>query len=140
MSEWNRNKTLNWSWSQELLPAGYIRTGKPVFNLYQSFQPGIYEAEGWVNPGEAGTVYLRAYEVTRKIRLSEDRLYESSNERVGWSENRDELFLYNTHITIYEGDWGQPYAARFELWLKPESGATERKLLERTFKIEGWQR
>ena len=96
--------------------------------------------EGWVNPGEPGTVYLRAYEVTRKTRLSEDRLYESSNERVGWSGSPDELFLYNTHVTINEGDWGQPYAARFELWFKPESGTPERKILERNFKIEGWQR
>jgi hypothetical protein len=128
------------TWSHELLPASSIRTGKPVINLYNGFQPGIYDTESWVNPGEPGTVYLRAYEVTRKTRLSEGRLYESSNERVGWSENPEELFLYNTHITIYEGDWGQPYAARFELWFKPESGAAERKLIERNFKIEGWQR
>ncbi len=35
---------------------------------------------------------------------------------------------------------GQPYAARFELWFVPDSGQGERKLLERIFKIEGWQR
>jgi len=128
------------TWSRELLPANSRRAGKPVLNLYKGFQPGIYDTEGWVNPGEPGTIYLRAYEVTRKTRLSEGRLYESSNERVGWSENPEELFLYNTNITIYEGDWGQPYAARFELWFKPESGSAERKLMERNFKIEGWQR
>jgi hypothetical protein len=127
-------------WSPELLPPGSIRNGKPDLNLYESFQPGIYDVQGWINPGESGTIYLRAYEVTRKTRLSEGRLYEISNERVGWSDNPDELFLYNTHITIYEGDWGQPYAARFELWFKPASGSAERKLMERNFKIEGWQR
>jgi hypothetical protein len=127
-------------WNEEMLPAGSVRTGKPVLNLYQGFQPGIYNAESWVNPGKPGTVYLRAYEVTRKARLSAGRLYESSNERIGWSQNPEELSFYNTQITIYEGDWGQPYAARFELWFKPESGAGERKLLERNFKIEGWQR
>ena len=39
-----------------------------------------------------------------------------------------------------EGDWGKPYAARFEVWFKPGSGQRERKLLERTFRIEGWMR
>jgi hypothetical protein len=41
---------------------------------------------------------------------------------------------------IYEGDWGKPYAARFEVWFTPDAGGPERKLAERIFKIEGWQR
>ena len=41
---------------------------------------------------------------------------------------------------IGEGDWGKYYAARFEVWFDPDSGAPERKLLEKNFKIEGWQR
>jgi hypothetical protein len=51
-----------------------------------------------------------------------------------------ELFFSNAFFTIYEGDWGKPYAARFEVWFIPDSGAPEWKLLERVFKIEGWQR
>jgi hypothetical protein len=38
------------------------------------------------------------------------------------------------------GDWGMPYAARFEVWFAPESGGADRKLLEKVFKIEGWQK
>jgi len=34
---------------------------------------------------------------------------------------------------------GPAYGARFEDWFAPSSGAAERKLAERTFKIEGWQ-
>ena len=51
-----------------------------------------------------------------------------------------EKFLYENGFTIYEGDWGKPYAARIEVWFRPDSGQPERKLLERTCKIEGWQR
>jgi hypothetical protein len=43
-------------------------------------------------------------------------------------------------FTIYEGDWGKPYAARFEVWFFPDNGGKERKLIEKNFKIEGWQR
>ena len=125
---------------RDLLPADSDSRGEPILNVYKGMQPGIYEIEIWINPGEAGTVYLKAFEVTRGTQLSRRRLREDSNEKTGWSEDPNELFYSNTNVTIYEGDWGDPYAARFELWFVPDSGQTERKLLERVFKIEGWQR
>ncbi len=85
-------------------------------------------------------IYLKAFEVTKNYPLSVDSLKEYSNEWVGWSNNPSELFFSNTNFTIYEGDWGKPYAARFEVWFVPDSGASERKLTEKVFKIEGWQR
>ncbi|HNS22904.1 MAG TPA: hypothetical protein PKH24_20565 [Sedimentisphaerales bacterium] len=123
-----------------LLPVDSIRRGAPILNLYRGMQPGIYEVEAWINPGEPGLVYLKAFEVTRGTRLSSSDLRKYSNERTGWSDDPNELFYSNTNVTLYEGDWGQPYAARFELWFVPDSGQAERKLLERIFKIEGWQR
>lgn len=122
------------------LPADSLRIGDPALELRNSFQPGLYDAYVWINPGEPGMVYLKAYEATQGTPLSANRLKESSNEWVGWSDNPEELFLSNTHFSIYEGDWGKPYAARFEVWFVPDSGAPERKLLEKVFKIEGWQR
>ena len=122
------------------LPADSLRIGDPALELRNSFQPGLYDAYVWINPGEPGMVYLKAYEATQRTPLSANRLKESSNEWVGWSDNPEELFLSNTHFSIYEGDWGKPYAARFEVWFVPDSGAPERKLLEKVFKIEGWQR
>lgn len=47
---------------------------------------------------------------------------------------------YENEFTIYEGDWGKPYAARIEVWFRPDSGKPERKLMERVCKIKGWQR
>ena len=49
-------------------------------------------------------------------------------------------FAQDFGFTIYEGDWGKPYAARIEVWFRPDSGRTERKLMERVCKIEGWMR
>lgn len=116
-----------------------VKNGDPSIQLRNSSQPGIYDAEIWVNPGEPGMLYLKAFEVTQGTPLSVNRLRERSNEWAGWSDKPDELFFSNTHFTIYEGDWGKPYAARFEVWFKPDSGAEERKLMEKVFKIEGWQ-
>ena len=124
----------------KLLPDGSIRKEKPGIELLAAFSPGIYDSVIWANPGEPGMVYLRAFEVTKEHELSKPRLKRYSNERIGWSNDPTEQFFSNTHFTIYEGDWGKPYAARFEVWFIPDSGKPERKLLERVFKIEGWQR
>lgn len=126
--------------TETLLPPDSIRRGQPVLNLYKGMQPGIYEVEAWVNPGEPGFAYLKGFEVTHDTQLSTHSLHEYSNERTGWSDDPHELFYSNSNVTIYEGDWGHPYAARFELWFVPDSGQPARKLLERVFKIEGWQR
>lgn len=129
-----------WETVRQMLPSESIQSGEPSIEIRESSQPGIYDAWIWVNPGEPGMIYLKAFEVTQGTRLSADRLKERSNEWVGWSDEAEELFLSNTHFTIYEGDWGKPYAARFEVWFVPDDGGPERKLLEKVFKIEGWQR
>jgi len=125
---------------QSILPPGSVRYGQPTIELHKSFQPGIYDSEIWANPGEPGMIYLKAYEVTHETSLSAASLKKYSNEWIGWSDDASQLFFSNTHFTIYEGDWGKPYAARFEVWFVPDSGGAERKLIERLFTIEGWQR
>jgi hypothetical protein len=66
-------------------------------------------------------------------------LYQDSNEGIGWSSDGQELFLSATQITMFPGGYGKPYAARFELWFKPDSGKPERELLTRNFIIEGYE-
>jgi len=110
------------------------------FRLLTGMQPGIYVVVYSLNPGEPGSVYLKAFEVTKGTPLSVDRLEAKSKTRMTWSADPSELFGAKAGFTIYEGDWGKPYAARFEVWFKPDSGKADRKLAERIFKIEGWQR
>lgn len=115
------------------------KDGKP-FKLITGMQPGIYEVVYALNPGEPGLVYLKAFEHTKGTPLSVARLRMSSGTRMAWSADSSERFGAKAGFTIYEGDWGKPYAARFEVWFQPDSGGGERKLAERIFKIEGWQR
>jgi len=129
-----------WLTIRSMLPSGATRRGEPTISLRNSLQPGIYDSEIWVNPGKPGMIYLKAYEITREYRLSAEMLKERSNEWMGWSKDTSQLFFSNTHFTIYEGDWGKPYAVRFEVWFVPHYGGPERKLIEKVFKIEGWQR
>ena len=114
--------------------------GNAALILCNGMQPGIYVAHYMLNPGAPGSVHLKAFEVTHGTPLSARRLRDKSETRVAWSANPGERFHASAGFTIYEGDWGKPYAARFEVWFKPDDGSPERKLAERIFKIEGWQR
>ncbi len=125
--------------SRELASRLAFKDGHP-FRLIAGTQPGIYEVLYSLNPGEPGSVYLKAFEVTKGTPLSVDRLERASKTRMIWSSEPSERFGAKSGFTIYEGDWGKPYAARFEVWFEPDSGKTDRKLAERIFKIEGWQR
>ncbi len=113
------------------------KDAQPDIILYNGFQGGIYDADIWCNPGEPGLLYLKAFEITQGTPLSEDRM---PNAKAGYSGDLNEMFLREMGFTIYEGNWGQYYGARFEVWFKPDSGQPDRKLFEKNFKIEGWQR
>ncbi|MEI8290289.1 MAG: hypothetical protein WCH99_12530 [Verrucomicrobiota bacterium] len=125
--------------SRELAIRLADKSGQP-FRLLTGMQPGMYGVAYSLNPGEPGLVYLKAFEVTKGTPLSVDDLKGASETRMTWSTETAERFGAKAGFTIYEGDWGKPYAARFEVWFKPDSGKTEHKLAERIFKIEGWQR
>jgi len=110
------------------------------FQLYNSFQPGLFEYDLWIGQIESGTIYLKAFEITQEYALSTDRLPKRSSIRIYNPTDSIKKFGTTSHFTIYEGDWGKPYAARFEVWFKPDSGGEERKLLTKNYKIEGWMR
>jgi hypothetical protein len=119
----------------------------PNFQLYNSFQPGLYTYSVWLKKIEKGYCYLKAFELTQNDPLSSDRLKEQS--KLDVFNPGDSTVMFNIGkdnnnsdriFTIYEGDWGKPYAARFELWFVPANGNPERKLVEKNFKIEGWMR
>lgn len=127
----------NW---RELLPPGSVRKGKADLVLRNSIQGGIYEALLWCNPGEKGIVYLKAFEITKGTQLSAARLKRATGNVSGWSGDPEEQFCTGMYFTIYEGEWNQFYGARFEVWFKPENGGAERKLFEKNYRIQGWQR
>ena len=125
---------------RSLLPPEAIAGGEAGMVLRDGSQGGIYEGFFRANPGEPGVAWLKAFEVATGTPLSAGRLAENSAVRLGWSDDPGELFSGSVHFTIYEGNWDQYYAARFELWFRPDGGGEERKLAEKTFKIQGWMR
>jgi hypothetical protein len=109
------------------------------FELYNSFQPGIYTYDISINKTGKGIVFLKAYEVTQKDQLSIEELKLRSAITVKPS---DTIIRYRLKddFTIYEGDWSHPYAARFEMWFRSDATGKETKLAQKYYKIEGWMR
>ncbi len=99
-------------------------------------QPGIYKYYTDYKPKETGYFYIKSFEITSNDRLSEDRMKRES--RVNAEDL--ELQKFEGNFTIYEGDWGDKYGSRIELWFQPSNGNKEYKIAERNYIIEGWQR
>ncbi len=110
------------------------------FELYNSFQPGLYEYDLWIDSKESGIIFLKAYEITQEIQLSNPELQESSRVRINNTNGVVQKFSTKDDFTIYEGDWGKPYGARFEIWFKSDKSKKEIKIFEKNYIIEGWMR
>jgi hypothetical protein len=106
--------------------------------LFNSFQPGLFEYDYTFAPRANGTIFLKAYELTQELELSPDRLKDRSAIEV-FKSDTVKVHRLLRNFTIYEGDWGKPYAARFEVWFENADGKSA-KLTETNYIIEGWMR
>ncbi len=112
---------------------------KTYLQIWNDSQGGMYKYDFYYGSLGPGEVFLRCYEVTSNIPLSEDRLIEES--RVSVSPQKQFGMVVNKQsFTIYEGDWDDYYAARIEVWFKNAETNRESKLLEKVYRVEGWMR
>mgnify|MGYP000223747903 CR=1 FL=1 len=103
--------------------------------LINDIQPGLYTYRTDYVPNKPGYFYIKAFEINSNDPLSKDRLSGRSRIVVNDSETK----IRQGAFTIYEGDWGDEYGSRIELWYQPTNGKAY-KIEERNFIIEGWQR
>ena len=114
-------------------------------------QPGQYRYMANVPAiPEKGKIYLKLYEATTNLPLSEYIKYnttievEASDTAIIYamkSEGKHSVETKNTqYFTVHEGPWDDYYAARVELWYQPESGGEEQLLHSVIYQIEGWSR
>lgn len=106
--------------------------------IRNGIQGGNYEYSFFYPMLPEGTIYLRCYEATTNLPLSEKRIKKSSSQQIPGS-TRFSCHVRGKKFTIYEGDWGKYYAARIEVWFKGTNG-DEKKLAEKIYAVEGWMR
>lgn len=113
---------------------------------------GVYRYMVYLPPmDEEGDIYLKMYEATTNLPLSETVVKNRSNIHIlpsdtaviyqmkgistsSWSEDMREA------IVINEGSWEDYYAARTELWFRPTNGGEERLVYSKIFRIDGYSR
>ena len=113
----------------------------PTLILHDGFQPGIYQYELYLNKIEKGFIYLKIYEITQNEILSEESIKESSKINVYNPTHELKKFKLKEDFTISEGNWGEYYGSRIEVWYQPENkNEKERKLFSKNYIIQGWER
>lgn len=102
-------------------------------------QGGIYKYDFYYGTLPAGEIFLKCYEVTDNYRLSEERLTEASKVEIPANSSFAKI-VGKQEFIIYEGDFGDYYAARIEVWFRDVETGAERKLLEKIYCVDGWMR
>lgn len=102
-------------------------------------QGGIYHYSLYIPQAfDDGEIWLECYEVTENAQLSSKSIRESTLRKVTKEDNGK--ITEPMRFSIYEGNWGEYYLARFEVWYMDYATHTKRKLTEKIYKVEGWMR
>ncbi len=124
----------------ELLPEGAVHTGEPSMEVLDPL-PGLYNPVAYINPGAPGRIYVKVFDLKTAKRIPLVEGSQGSNESVqltGWARDSSQLFRYDALFSV-GGRRGDYFDARIELWFVPDDHSPERKLLEMTRKICGWE-
>lgn len=87
----------------------------------------------------AGDVFLRCYEAGTNEPLSAEKVERSTLSPIH-AEQGFACQVSDKHLIIYEGAPMQYYVARFEVWHRSADTHKERKLLEKYYRVDGYER
>ncbi len=107
--------------------------------IQNDIQGGMYLYDFYYGALPAGEIYLKCYEVAENLPLSEERILEASKVSIEHSTSFKQL-VSRQRFTIFEGEWGDYYAARIEVWHRDADTQQEQKLYEKVYRVEGWMR
>lgn len=107
--------------------------------IQHEYQPGRYEFQYFSTALPDGYIYLKCYEATANIRLSEDRILKHTQTEVSHHTVFGPVGGYSV-FTVYEGDIGDLYAVRAEVWHHETATNKERMLCQKVYRMQGWER
>ena len=119
-------------------PLPQISTDRPALIIRKGVQGGIYSYEFYSPPLPDGELFRKCFEVTENIPLSVRKIESRTRQKVAGHDAFARVGS-KREFTIYEGDWGEPYAVRIEVWHRNGRGSVH-KLHEAVYVMEGWQR
>lgn len=99
---------------------------------------GVFAYTFYYTELEEGEIYLRCFEAGTGEPLSQERLRAAS---ASPSVPGEEFHCHvrNQGFVIYEGDPQHFYVARIEVWFRAASDNQERKLMEKFYRVDGYE-
>lgn len=107
--------------------------------IHDEFQPGIYEVQYFSRALPDGYLYLKCFEATEDIALSPDRIFQRTKKEVDHHTEFGPVGGYSV-FTLYEGDMGDFYAVRVEVWHHDAKTNKEKMLCQKIYRMQGWER
>lgn len=107
--------------------------------IHQSSQGGIYNYAYFGPSLHDGYIYLKCFEATENIPLSDDTVGKRTHNPVK-DHSSFGLVGGTGYFMIYEGSFEDYYAVRVEVWHHEDATGEERLLNQKVYKMEGWQR
>lgn len=126
-------------WQKHTPPTIDKENEQTWLQIWNSFQGGIYKYSFYYPELLSGTIYLRCFEVSKNEELSARRIKESTSVEFH-GHNKFGKIVDMQRFTIYEGDWGDYYAVRVEVWYHDPVKKEERMLMSKIYRMEGWMR
>ena len=126
-------------WQKHTPPTIDKENEQTWLQIWNSFQGGIYNYSFYYPELLSGTIYLRCFEVSKNEELSARRIKESTSVDFH-GHNKFGKIVDMQRFTIYEGDWGEYYAVRVEVWYHDPVKKEERMLMSKIYRMEGWMR
>lgn len=115
-----------------------FKVDKQDILLYDYSMPGNYKYQVFLNKIEKGKVYLKMFDLVTNRILSEKDIKKSSQIEVYNPTDELKEFGLSNPITVEEGEWGDYYGSRVEVWFQPDdSTQPERKLITKNYIIQG---
>jgi hypothetical protein len=126
-------------WQKHTPPTIDKENEQTWLQIWNSFQGGIYKYSFYYPELLSGTIYLRCFEVSKNEELSAKRLKEATSVDFH-RHNKFGKIVDMQEFTIYEGDWGDYYAVRVEVWYHDPGKKEDRILMSKIYRMEGWMR
>jgi hypothetical protein len=112
---------------------------KTWLRIHRSTPGGIYSYAYYGPSMLDGHTYLKCYEVTENIPLSEERIairtHNIVKDHVSFG-----LVGKSGSFTLYEGSFDDYYAVRVEVWFHNDTSGVDSILNQKIYKMDGWQR
>ena len=130
------------------IPSDYVKSAvahadsldtDSYLRIWNDHQGGMYKYDFYYGALPAGDIYLKCFEVTENKQLSADSILQATMVSIENSSTFAQI-VCKQPFTIFEGDWGEYYAARIEVWHRDAATLQEQKLYEKIYRVEGWMR